>query len=629
MRLVLLLTSFTMSVAAITAQQVLTGEDAPLKVIQHPSTFFEPTKPVFNQYQTYGIHMVLPIGPALKHAHKAVQFARAVPKKAIEDEEVMAMSEITNNSISTETSTETLPPSTVWYSTMAQMIHIKEETVTGKINGLTKMVKSNAVPASDFVQAINLHHAATHHSRHRRTATTKVAERPIKFNMDLTAAVSALFHGVSSILDPFQTTKVAKRSIDLNLDLTSAVSAFFHGVSSIFHFKSINEVASSLNNLQVKQIHLREFTQEFATKVMDLMSLMDAKENEDIQYVETIMSTYMVLDESEKILDTIIEAVTPLLQGVIPSCMATPANLVQLYNQVDAEAKQNGLTIALADSTEILTLTPFTFQRGDNFELLLSVPVVNPKNQYDTYRLINLPAIRNGIPTVWDLPRVFFGLKQTLYPTEAEYVVIEVEEIHQLCQELFSMYICKVPTLTTPTCVSDLYHDLADHCQTRSPTSTAIRMPISKNHLFFFPKQTDLLIKCDKKFTKIQVRGLVQIEDRANCQLVTEDFSFTFLGQNPQKIFSQAPIKLVNENMMMNISRPRQSQIENSIKNLKAKISDFSKTVEEEEPFQAPSVWNYANLSLSLVALATSVVLMVFFIAKCRHAIPPPGQQPE
>jgi hypothetical protein len=595
MRLVLLLASFTMSVAAITAQQVLTGEDAPLKVIQHPSTFFEPTKPVFNQYQTYGIHMVLPIGKALKHAHKAVQFARAVPKKAIEDEEVMAMSEITNNSISTETSTETLPPSTVWYSTMAQMIQIKEEAVTGKIAGLTKMVKSNAVPASDFVQAINLHHAAAHHSRHRRTATTKVA----------------------------------KRAIELNLDLTSAVSAFFHGVSSIFHFKSINEVASSLNNLQVKQIHLRDFTQEFATKVMDLMSLMDAKENEDIQYVETIMSTYMVLDESEKILDTIIEAVTPLLQGVIPSCMATPANLVQLYNQVDSEAKQNGLTIALADSTEILTLTPFTFQRGDNFELLLSVPVVNPKNQYDTYRLINLPAIRNGIPTVWDLPRVFFGLKQTLYPTEAEYVVIEVEQIHQLCQELFSMYICKVPTLTTPTCVSDLYHDLADHCQTRSPTSTAIRMPISKNHLFFFQNQTDLLIKCDKKFTKIQVRGLVQIEDHANCQLVTEDFSFTFLGQNPQKIFSQAPIKLVNENMMMNISRPMQSQIENSIKNLKAKISGFSKSVEEEEPFQAPSVWNYANLSLSLVALATSVVLMVFFIVKCRHAIPPPGQQPE
>ena len=137
------------------------------------------------------------------------------------------------------------------------------------------------------------------------------------------------------------------------------------------------------------------------------------------------------------------------------------------------------------------------------------------------------------------------------------------------------------------------------------------------------------MIKCDKKFTKIQVRGLVQIEDRAHCQLVTEDFSFTFLGQNPQKIFSQAPIKLVNENMMKNISRPVQSQIENSIKNLKARISGFNKSVEEQQPFQAPSAWNYANLSLSLVALVTSIVLVVFFIAKCRHAIPPPGQQPE
>ena len=628
----LLFALFTIPVAALAAQQVLTGRDSPLKVIQHPSTFFEPTKPVFNHYQTYGIHMVLPIGPALKHAHKAVQFANTVKKKAIEEEEVMAKvmaeSDITNNSISTEP----LPQSTVWSSTMAQMIRIKEEAVTGKINGLTQMVKSNAVPARNFVQAIHLHHAATHHSRHRRrrrTPKTKVAKRAVKLDLDLNTIVSGFFQGASNILDPFQTTKVAKRSIDLNLDLTSAVSAFFHGVSSIFHFKSIDEVASSLNNLQVKQIHLREFTQEFATKVTDLMSVMNIKEKEDINSVQTIMSIYMVLDQSEKILDTIIEAVTPLLQGIIPSCMATPANLVQLYNQVDSEAKQNGLTIALADSTEILTLTPFTFQRGENFELLLSVPVVNPKNQYDTYRLINLPAIRNGIPTVWDVPRLFFGLKQTLYPNEAEYVAINVEDMHQLCQELFSLFICKVPTLTAPTCISDLYHDLADHCKTRSPTTTAIRMPLSKIHLFFFQNKTDLLITCDKKFTKIQVRGLIQVEDRANCKLVTEDFSFTFLGQNPQKIFSQAPIKLVNEDMMMNISKPVQSQIEKSIKNLKAKISVFNKSVEDQEPFRAPSAWNYANLSLSLVALATSVVLVLLFIAKCRHAIPPPGQQPE
>ena len=36
-----------------------------------------------------------------------------------------------------------------------------------------------------------------------------------------------------------------------------------------------------------------------------------------------------------------------------------------------------------------------------------------------------------------------------------------------------------------------------------------------------------LIIWCNK----IQVEGLVQIQDRANCQLVTEDFSFTFFGE--------------------------------------------------------------------------------------------------
>ena len=584
---VLLISLFTVTVAS---QQVLTGNDSPLRVEQHPSTFFDPTKPVFNQFETYGIHMVLPIGQALIHAKKAVAFAGAIPKRAIEYDEVMATSEFNNNSIATKT----LPPSTVWYSSMVQMLHIKEESVQGKITGLMEMVKSNAVPAHDFVQAINLHHAAAQHSRQRRATTTKFV----------------------------------RRSIDLNLDLTSAVSAFFHGVSSIFHFRAIDEVASAVNNLQVKQIHLRQFTQSFATKVAKLLSLMNIKETEDIHTLETVMAIYMVLDESEEFLDTIIDAITPLLQGVIPSCMVTPANLVKLYNLVDSEAKKNGLSIALADATEILSLTPFTFQRGDNFEILLSVPVINPKNQFATYRLINLPAIRDGTPTVWDLPRLFFGLRQTLYPQEAEYVVIEVEEIHQLCKELFSSYLCKVPTMTKPTCVSDLYHNLSDHCKTKRPTFTAIRMPISKNHLFFFENVTDLLIKCNMEFAKIQVQGLIQIEDRSNCQVVAEHFSFTFLGENPQKIFSQAPIKVVNENMMMNISKPTEDQIQKSIKNLKAEISGFNESVEKEEPIQVPSIFNYANLSLSLVALTTSVVLMVFFVLKCRRAIIPPGQEP-
>ena len=51
-------------------------------------------------------------------------------------------------------------------------------------------------------------------------------------------------------------------------------------------------------------------------------------------------------------------------------------------------------------SSQISDPQKTTVQRKDNYELLLSVPVVNPKKQFSMYRLINLPAIENGIPTI-------------------------------------------------------------------------------------------------------------------------------------------------------------------------------------------------------------------------------------
>ena len=90
----------------------------------------------------------------------------------------------------------------------------------------------------------------------------------------------------------------------------------------------------------------------------------------------------MILDEAESYLDIIQNAITPLLQGIIPTCMVDPANLVHLYDKVKSEAAKKGLKVALADANEILTLCPFTFQRGDNYELLLSVPIIDPKDNF-------------------------------------------------------------------------------------------------------------------------------------------------------------------------------------------------------------------------------------------------------
>ena len=588
--LILLLTLFTASVTSQVLSKndsvVLSNKDSPLRVQKHPSTYFDATKPVFNQFENYGIHMVLPIGQALSQCKEAIVFAGAIPKDTYVNY-APASSSINHNNIST--SGVKVPPTTYWHNTMVRMVHIKEKNVKNKVNGVLGMLEANAVPAEDFVQAINLHHAATYHARNHHST-------------------SARFY---------------KRSIDLNLDLASTVTAFFTGVSSIFHFRAINEVASAVSNLQVKQVHLSEFTQDFASHVAQLLTLMDKKEKQDIHTTQTAFATYMVLDKAEKLLDMITQAISPLLQGILPTLLINPKNLVDLYNKVDKEARKNGLQIALADPTEILTLVPFTYQRGDNFEVLLSVPVIHPKNQFSTYKLINLPALKDGIPMIWDLNDVFFGLHQTLYPEEAEYIIIKTAEIHQVCRQLLKMYLCKTPTITKPSCVSDLYHGLSNNCQTRSPSLDTTIMPVSKNNLFFFENVTNLLIKCQEGFDKLQVSGLIQVQDKANCQLITENFAFTLPGDNPRKVFDATPIKIVSIDLMTNISEPVQDDIEKSIDNLTETINAFEASGKNLETVQVPSIWNYASLSVGLVALTTSLVLVVFFVYKCRQVLPP------
>ena len=83
-----------------------------------------------------------------------------------------------------------------------------------------------------------------------------------------------------------------------------------------------------VSNLQVKQVHLQEFTQDFASNVAHLLSLLDKKEKEDIHTTQTALATYMVLDKAEEFLDIIIEAISPILQGILPTCLVNPKNLV-------------------------------------------------------------------------------------------------------------------------------------------------------------------------------------------------------------------------------------------------------------------------------------------------------------
>ena len=141
--------------------------------------------------------------------------------------------------------------------------------------------------------------------------------------------------------------------------------------------------------------------------------------------------------------------------------------------------------------------------------------------------------------------------------------------------------------------------------------------------MFFFENDTNLLIKCPEGFDKLQVSGLIQVQDKANCQLITENFAYTLPGENPRKVFSDNPIKIVSIDLMTNISEPIQDDIEKSIDNLTETINAFEASGKNLETIQVASIWNYASLSVGLVALTTSSVLVVFFVYKCRQVMPP------
>ena len=97
---VLLMLLWTLFTVSVTSQVILSNKDSPLRVQQHPSTYFDATKPIFNQFENYGIHMVLPIGQALTQCKEAIVFAGAIPKDTYFNY-APASSSIDHNNIST------------------------------------------------------------------------------------------------------------------------------------------------------------------------------------------------------------------------------------------------------------------------------------------------------------------------------------------------------------------------------------------------------------------------------------------------------------------------------------------------------------------------------------------------
>ena len=227
--------------------------------------------------------------------------------------------------------------------------------------------------------------------------------------------------------------------------------------------------------------------------------------------------------------------------------------------------------------------------------------------------------------------------RPTLYPQNAEYISIEAEKIHQACNEYFNMYLCKVPTVTTPSCISHLFRNKSTHCSTSSPLFTPILQPVTKIHLFFFQHQTDALIQCGKEFARVMLQGLVQVQDRPGCQLITSDFSYTFLGTDPQEIFNQEPIRIVDNIIMPNVSQDKQDEFDKSLEDLSKDITDFEESSIDSSPVAPYTILDYANLGMTILALLLAIGLLVFFVYRCRKilaeavipAIVPPAAENE
>ena len=165
-------------------------------------------------------------------------------------------------------------------------------------------------------------------------------------------------------LDLHQKSKARfTRSIDINLDVPGAITSFFDGINAIFHFTSLRKVSQTVNNLLVKQTKLEEFTVEFANRITSLLTLIAQRQQEEVHSLASILTSYMVLDEATTAMEEVTQAITPLLQGIIPTYVVTPADLIELFHLVKDSAKQKGWQLALASPNEILQLKPMTFQR--------------------------------------------------------------------------------------------------------------------------------------------------------------------------------------------------------------------------------------------------------------------------
>ena len=528
----------------------------PIKIRKHPSTYFQPTKPIYTSFSYVGVQIELPIGNILEEAEAAVNYVQSMSyfQPDIKPTRHATIKPKTGNSTEEDVKYH---PNYTWTLGMNRMIENKVLQIKAEIARTKKNVLAHVIPT------VNL--AETMANQHRRVT----------------------------------------REFNVNLDLNASLQTFFSGISNFFHYKSLQVLTQSVANIQLRQTHLTDFTVKFAKRVQTLFNVMERHEADTRFTMAALFTAFMVLDQAQQDLQAVIAAMTPLLQGQIPSICADEANLVDIFHNINATAATKGLRIGLSNPNEILHLTPTTYQRRQSWEMLLSIPLIDHEEKFSAFSFINLPSVAAGNPTVWDLPPLTFGYQATLYPKFAKYLVIPHSDYKEQCQDFVLMSLCHAPIQTQPSCVANLFHNSSASCQPKKLSYAPILQRVSQETYFFFAEEEKVLIECPGYHAKITLHGLVHIEDQYGCKIVTGQFHYVFIGNSPTNIYTQESSVIVQEKLMPNISdvmieNPWNISFEQAINNLTDAMNEEAPPVSWWENPEAAIAFGVSALGVSL-----------------------------
>ena len=327
-----------------------------------------------------------------------------------------------------------------------------------------------------------------------------------------------------------------RRDVNINIDPGQIIQNFFNGVAHIFHMHSINDVRNGLKNLDKKVRSLSDFTKKFATETTSLISRLEKRIIRESQATSAALADTAIMSLALSVLSECSMALTPLMQGIIPSMALTPAEANVLYFHLQQLAKDRGVLLVINKPDQLLKLPVTTYRKDGDFKILLCVSTIVPEHGMPSFNFVNLPFRRkNGDTILWDQPEGLLAVAPSIYP-RVEYVFIPKQNINSACTNYPVAFLCQAPVNSFTRCVIDLYFNRTEACSTHKATMVFPQIIPSPEHLLvYFPESTEMLIPCVGEVfeQRLEVAGLVSIEDRPNCLLTSSMMTYFTNGRKP------------------------------------------------------------------------------------------------